>query len=281
MKSSPILIIGKNGKTGARVNQRLQALGYATRPVSRSTGPAFDWDQPATWRSAIAGTHAAYVTYQPDLAVPGAEATISEFIHVAAEAGLEHIVLLSGRGEAGAERAEQLLINSGLTWNVVRASWFMQNFSESFMLDGILAGELVLPAGDTVEPFIDTDDIADVAVAALTDVGHRNKLFEVTGPRALSFAECIQEIATAIGRPLKYTQVPVDDYINALQDQGVPEAMQWLLHELFTVVFDGRNSRLMPGIEQALGRPATDFSRYVQKTVASGIWDPLTEKKTA
>ena len=281
MKSSPILIIGKNGKTGARVNQRLQALGYATRPVSRSTGPAFDWEQPATWRSAIAGTHAAYVTYQPDLAVPGAEATISEFIHVAAEAGLEHIVLLSGRGEAGAERAEQLLINSGLTWNVVRASWFMQNFSESFMLDGILAGELVLPAGDTVEPFIDTDDIADVAVAALTDVGHRNKLFEVTGPRALSFAECIQEIATAIGRPLKYTQVPVDDYINALQDQGVPEAMQWLLHELFTVVFDGRNSRLMPGIEQALGRPATDFSRYVQKTVASGIWDPLTEKKTA
>ena len=281
MKSSPILIIGKNGKTGARVNQRLQALGYATRPVSRSTGPAFDWEQPATWRSAIAGTHAAYVTYQPDLAVPGAEATISECIHVAAKAGLEHIVLLSGRGEAGAERAEQLLINSGLTWNVVRASWFMQNFSESFMLDGILAGELVLPAGDTVEPFIDTDDIADVAVAALTDVGHRNKLFEVTGPRALSFAECIQEIATAIGRPLKYTQVPVDDYINALQDQGVPEAMQWLLHELFTVVFDGRNSRLMPGIEQALGRPATDFSRYVQKTVASGIWDPLTEKKTA
>jgi len=115
MKQSPILIIGKNGKTGARVNQRLQALGYKTRPVSRSTGPAFDWEQPATWRSAIAGTHAAYVTYQPDLAVPGAEATLSEFMHVAAEAGLEHVVLLSGRGEAGAERAEQLLINSGLT----------------------------------------------------------------------------------------------------------------------------------------------------------------------
>lgn len=281
MKPSPILIIGKNGKTGARVNQRLQALGYATRPVSRSTSPAFDWEQPATWRSAIAGTHAAYVTYQPDLAVPGAEATLSEFVRVAAEAGLEHIVLLSGRGEAGAERAEQILINSGLTWNVVRASWFMQNFSESFMLDGILAGELVLPADDTVEPFIDADDIADVAVAALTEAGHRNKLFEVTGPRALSFAECIQEIAAAIGLPLKYTRVPVDDYIIALQEQGVPEAMQWLLHELFTVVFDGRNSRAMPGVEQALGRPPTDFSHYVQKTVASGIWEPSIEKQTA
>lgn len=280
MKPSPILIIGKNGKTGARVNQRLQALGYATRPVSRSTNPAFDWEQPATWRSAITGTRTAYVTYQPDLAVPGAEATLSEFVHVTAEAGLEHIVLLSGRGEPGAERAEQILINSGLSWNVVRASWFMQNLSESFMLDGILAGELVLPAGDTVEPFIDADDIADVAVAALTKAGYRNKLFEVTGPRALSFAECIQQIARAIGRPLKYTPVPVDDYINALQDQGIPKDMQWLLHELFTVVFDGRNSRVMPGVEQALGRPATDFSHYVQKTIASGIWEPLIEKQT-
>ena len=281
MKQSPILIIGKNGKTGARVNQRLQALGFATRPVSRSTSPAFDWDKPATWHSAIAGTRVAYVTYQPDLAVPGAEATIKEFVHVAAAAGVEHIVLLSGRGEAGAHRAEQILMHSGMAWNVVRASWFAQNFSESFMLDGILAGELVLPAGDTIEPFIDVDDIADVAVAALTETRLRNKLFEVSGPRALSFAECIQEISAAIGRPLQYTQVSIDAYIKQLQEQGMPEDMQWLLRELFTVVFDGRNSKVVPGVEQALGRPATDFRSYVQKTVASGIWDSLTQRKTA
>ena len=281
MKQSPILIIGKNGKTGARFNQRLQGLGFDTRPVSRSTSPAFDWDKPATWNSAIAGTRVAYVTYQPDLAVPGAEATIKEFVHIAAEAGVEHIVLLSGRGEAGAERAEQILMHSGMTWNIVRASWFAQNFSESFMLDGILAGELVLPAGDTVEPFIDVDDIADVAVAAITETRHRNKLFEVSGPRALSFAECIQEISTALGRPVKYTQVSIDAYIKQLQEQGMPEDMQWLLRELFTVVFDGRNSEVAPGVEQALGRQATDFSSYVQKTVASGIWDSLMQKKTA
>ena len=126
-------------------------------------------------------------------------------MRVAAEAGLEHIVLLSGRGEEGAERAEEILKASGLSWNIVRASWFCQNFSESFMLEGILEGELVLPAGDTVEPFIDADDIADVAVAALTEPRHRNKLFEVTGPRALTFAQCIQEMSEALGRPLKYT----------------------------------------------------------------------------
>jgi len=275
MQQSPILVIGKNGKTGSRVNQRLQALGYATRPVSRSTHPSFDWEKPATWRSAIEGTDTAYVTYQPDLAVPGAASTIKTFVRVAAEAGLQHIVLLSGRGEKGAERAEEIVKASGLSWNIVRASWFCQNFSESFVLEGILSGELVLPAGDIVEPFIDADDIADVVVAALTEPGHRNKLFEVTGPRALTFAQCVQEISGALGRPVKFRTVPIDVYINALDEQGVPGDLQWLLHELFTVVFDGRNCNVMPAVEEVLGRPATDFKTYVQKTIESGVWDTV------
>jgi len=281
MKQPPILIIGKNGKTGARVNQRLQALGYATRPVSRSTTPTFDWENPATWRPAIEGTRAAYVTYHPDLALPNAESTIKEFIHVAADSGLEHIVLLSGRGEEGAQRAEEVLKTSGISWNIVRASWFAQNFSESFMLEGILAGELVLPAADIAEPFIDIDDLADVGVAALTKTGLRNKLFEVTGPRALTFAQCIEEISEAIGHQVKYTRIPIDAYINALKEQGAPEDLQWLLRELFTVVFDGRNCNVMSGVEQALGRPATDFKTYVQKTIESGAWNPLLQAKSA
>lgn len=281
MQNSPILIIGKNGKTGARVNQRLQALGYATRPVSRSTSPAFDWDDPSTWASAIQGTRAAYVTYQPDLAVPNAQAAIKDFVRIAAENGLQHIVLLSGRGEEGAQRAEQVLKDSGIAWNIVRCSWFFQNFSESFMLDGILDGELVLPAGNTVEPFVDADDIADVVVATLTEDGHRNKLYELTGPRALSFAQCVQEISEALGRPVKYTTVPVDDYIDAIRKQGIPEDLQWLLRELFTIVFDGRNSKVMTGIEEALGRAPSDFNTYVQKTIASGVWNAVMHKQPA
>ena len=207
--------------------------------------------------------------------------TIKAFVQIAAEAGLKHIVLLSGRGEKGAERAEEILKASGLAWNIVRASWFCQNFSESFMLEGILAGELVLPAGDTVEPFIDADDIADVAVAALTEPRHRNKLFEVTGPCAMTFAQCTQEMSDALGQPLKFTTVPIDAYIEALQEQGVPEDLQWLLRELFTVVFDGRNSNVMPGVEEALGRPATDFKTWVQKTLESGVWDTVMWKESA
>ena len=281
MKTSPILIIGKNGKTGARVNQRLQALGYSTRPVSRSTNPSFDWENPETWRSAIEGTSAAYVTYQPDLAVPQAQAAIKEFVRIAAEAGLKHIVLLSGRGEEGAQRAEKILQDSGISWNIVRCGWFSQNFSESFMLEGILAGELVLPAADTIEPFVDADDIADVVVATLTQPGHRNRLYELTGPRSLNFAQCIKEISEALGRPVKYTTVPIDDYINVLREQGAPEDLQWLLRELFTVVFDGRNCNVMPGIEEALGRPATDFKTYVQKTIESGVWTTNMQKEIA
>jgi len=281
MKNLPVLIIGKNGKTGSRVNQRLQDLGYATRAVSRSTTPSFDWENPSTWASVIKGVSSAYVTYQPDLAVPNAEAAIKEFVQVARENGLKHIVLLSGRGEEGAQRAEKILQDSGISWNIVRCSWFCQNFSESFMLEGILAGELVLPAADTIEPFVDADDIADVVVAALTKPGHRNRLYELTGPRALNFSQCINEISRALGRPVKYTTVPVDDYINALREQGAPEDLQWLLRELFTVVFDGRNSSVMPGVEEALDRSPADFKTYVQKTMESGAWDSLVQRQSA
>ena len=273
MQNSPILIIGKNAKTGQRVDRRLQELGYPTRAVSRSTSPAFDWADQTTWHDALDGIESAYVMYYPDLAVPSAEPAIRDFVEAAKAAGLRHLVLLSGRGEQGAERAEKVLIDSGLEWNVVRANWFMQNFSESFMIEGILNGELMLPAGDIVEPSIDVDDIAEVAVAALTRPELRNRLFEVSGPRALTFAQCVAEISDAVGYPVQFTRIPVDDFIQALRDQGAPEEMAWLMRELFTVVFDGRNSQPTTGVEEALGRPATDFSDFVRKTVATGAWE--------
>lgn len=272
MKNSPILIIGKTAKTGLRVDQRLQALGLATRGVSRSSSPAFDWEDASSWRAALEGTTSAYVTFYPDLAIPSAEDTIQRFVTLAKEVGLQHLVLLSGRGEQGAERAETVLMNSGLNWNVVRASWFMQNFSEGFMIEGIVTGELMLPAESIVEPFIDIDDIADVAVAALTRPELRNRLFEVSGPRAMTFAQCVADISDAVGYPVKYTQIPIEDFLHALREQGLPEDMLWLMRELFTVVLDGRNSNPTTGVQEALGRPATDFSEYARKVMATGAW---------
>lgn len=163
-------------------------------------------------------------------------------------------------------------MNSGLDWNVVRSSWFMQNFSEGFMIEGIVQGELMLPAGDIVEPFIDIDDVADVAVATLTRPELRNRLFEVSGPRAMTFAQCVAEISEVVDYPVKYNQIGIEEFLQALREQGLPEDLLWLMSELFTVMFDGRNSIPATGVEEALGRPATDFSEYPQKVMPTGAW---------
>jgi uncharacterized protein YbjT (DUF2867 family) len=271
MSQLPILIIGGAGKTGVRVNALLQARGLATRTVSRSTAIPFDWTRPETWPAALDGVSRAYVTYQPDLAVEGATEAIAGLSRIACEKGLEQVVLLSGRGEPGAQRAEAALQASGVPWAVVRASWFNQNFSEGYLLDGVLAGEIALPAGSVPEPFVDADDIAEVVVAALTQARHANKLFEVTGPRALTFAEAVAEIANAAGRPISYRQISPADFTAGMRP-FVPDEIIQLLHELFTVVLDGRNSGVMHGVEAALGRPARDFSDYARNTAATGVW---------
>lgn len=272
-QSAPVLIIGANGKTGSRVDALLREQGFATRPVSRSTTPSFDWTQPEGWKQILEGASAAYVTFQPDLAIEGASDAIGELSRLAYAEGLERIVLLSGRGEPGAQQAELALQASGVDWTIVRSSWFDQNFSEGYLIDGVLAGEIALPAGTISEPFIDIDDIAEVAAAALTENGHANRLYEVTGPRLLTFSEAVNEISKAVGRPIRYLQITSDEFVTGLRDNNVPDDLVDLMNELFTVVLDGRNAHVAQGVEEALGRPARDFSDYVRKAAATGIWD--------
>lgn len=271
MHNKPILIIGGSGKTGARVDAALQTRGIATRPVSRSSEVPFDWTKRKTWAPALRGVSRAYVTYQPDLAVDGADEDIAELSRLAREEGVEHVVLLSGRGEPGAQRAELALQESGVVWTNVRASWFNQNFSEGPFRDGILACELALPAEPIPEPFIDADDIADVVVAALTEDRHMNRLYEVTGPRALTFAEAVDEIAKAADRPIRYRQISAGSFVEQMLPY-VPEDILNLLVELFTVVLDGRNVNVMHGVEEALGRKPVAFAEYARRVAATGVW---------
>lgn len=266
-----ILIVGGSGKTGRRVGRLLKARGIATRPVSRSAPIPFDWQRPDEWAAALDGVSHAYVTYQPDLAVEGATRAIAELSRLAREKGLERMVLLSGRGEPGAQRAEAALQASGVPWANVRASWFNQNFSEGYLLDGVRAGEIALPAGAVPEPFVDADDIAEVAVAALLEPHLGNRLIEVTGPRALTFAQAVEEVSRGIGRRIGYTQVTPEAFAAGMRG-FVPEDVVRLLDELFTVVLDGRNSAVAHGIEDTLGRPPRDFGDYVHDTAATGVW---------
>ena len=270
------LVIGAGGKTGRRVAQRLADRGLAVRKASRSGDVLFDWDNPATWLPALRGAAHAYVTYSPDLAVPQAAEAIREFAQLADGQGISRLVLLSGRGEEDAQRCERIVQGIRQDWTVVRASWFNQNFSESFFLEPLRSGELALPAGEIGEPFVDADDIADVAVAALTETGHEGRIYEVTGPRLLTFADAVREIGAACGRQLRYQQVPVDAFSQGLRQAGIPETVVELTRYLFGTVLDGRNSQVTDGVRQALGRDARDFADYARSVAKTGVWVPST-----
>lgn len=272
MTNKTIAIIGATGKTGARVFNQLKTKGFVARGLSRHSEFVFDWMDRSTWQQALKGAHSAYITYYPDLAVPQAADDMQAFVALAKEIGLEHVVLLSGRGEAGAQRAEVVIKNSGLTWNVVRASWFMQNFSESFMLDGLKAGTLVLPEPKADEPFIDVQDIADVVVEVLTRDDLHNQLLEVTGPALLSFEDCVTAIAKASGREIGLQTLPIQAYLAQATANGLPDEIAWLINELFVNVLDGRNASTTNTIEKVLGRPARSFQNYIDTTAKTGAW---------
>ncbi|WP_424969748.1 NAD(P)H-binding protein [Dinoroseobacter sp. S76] len=271
MTSQTTLVIGANGKTGSRVATRLEARGLPVRRVSRSTPIAFDWDAPETWGPALEGMDAAYVTYFPDLAFPGAVEKVAGFAKTAKSMGLGRFVLLSGRGEHHARLGEEVVRASGLDYTLIRSAWFAQNFSEGYLRDPLLSGVLPMPGGDVVEPIIDVEDIADVAVAALTEPQHGGKLYEVTGPRLLTFAEMADTLAQAIGRPIQHIPISFEEF-----HAGIAESGGEFVADVFTAIaretLDGRNAQTSDGVFQALGRPPRDFADFAARAAQAGAW---------
>jgi Predicted nucleoside-diphosphate-sugar epimerases len=271
--TAPILVIGGNGKTGKRVAARLRALGRPVRLGSRNAQPAFDWDRPETWPAALEGASAAYITYYPDLAVPGAPEAIEVFVKVALEKGVKRLVLLSGRGEPEAQQSEEMLKASGADWTVLRCAWFAQNFDEGFLYEALLDDVVRLPVGPVPEPFVDADDIAEVAVASLVDERHIGKLYELTGSEAITFEQAVAQIARATGRDIRFEQVPIEDFTAGMREAEVPQVFIDLVVSLFTEVMDGRNVAVADGVRQALGREPRTFAQYARETAATGVWN--------
>jgi len=279
--SKEILVLGGTGKTGRRVAEKLQARGVATRIASRSASPAFDWNDASTWEAALENVSAVYLSYAPDLAVPGATDTVRRFVARAIDTGVKRLVLLSGRGEEEAQACERIVQESDLEWTVVRASWFMQNFSEGEFSGMVVDGAITLPAADVPEPFIDINDIADVAVAALVEDGHTHEIYEVTGPRLMTFTDLAREISQAAGRTIPFVQIPAEAFAGAIAESGVPDEVAWLLNYLFDTVLDGRNAYLSDGVERALGRKPADFSDFARRVAERGVWDVDSEGRAA
>jgi uncharacterized protein YbjT (DUF2867 family) len=270
----PTLVLGGTGKTGRRIVERLTRRNVAVRIGSRSSRVPFEWDEPATWGPVLQEVEAAYIAYAPDVGAPGAADAIEAFVDAALAANVRRLVLVSGRGEDGAQACEHVLMRSAAAWTILRSSWFSQNFSESYLLDPILTGALALPAGDVGEPFTDVDDIADVATAVLTDDRHVGEVYELTGPRLLTFADAVATIAEATGRGIEYHQVPSEDFAEFLLAEGVPAEDADFLVYLFDTVLDGRNAYVTDGVQRVLGRPPRDFVDYARAAAATGIWNP-------
>jgi len=272
MNSDLILVLGATGKTGRRVAANLEAQGIPVRRGSRSATPSFDWNNEATWDACLNGVQAVYINYAPDLAMPGATDSIQTFVDKAKRSGVRRLVLLSGRGEEEAQACERIVQDSGIDWNIVRASWFNQNFSEGAFVEMVQAGQITLPDVDTPEPFVDADDIAEVATVALTQPGHAGEVYEVTGPRMLTLADLAAELAHATGRTISYVPVPHEAFVEGIRQSGAPKDVVWMLDYLFATVLDGRNAYVTDGVERALGRPAKDFSVYAREVAATDVW---------
>ena len=275
-QANNILVTCGTGKTGRRVVDRLKTRDITARVGSRAGEPPFDWENPETWAGVLDGMDTVYINYHPDLAIPGARKAIEEFTSQAVKGGIQKMVLLSGKGEKEAELCEQVVMNAGTDWTIVRASWFNQLFSEAFLLDPILAGYVDLPGEEALVPFVDADDIADVVVESLLDDKHVGQTYELTGPRQLTFKQVTEEISNATGRDIVFNSITIEEYEKMLKEYQVPEGVIWLISYLFTeVLLLSSNSVVTNDIQKVLGRKAKDFAEYARETASTGIWNPV------
>lgn len=271
-----VLIAGGAGHTGRRVADHLAAAitAPAVRFGSRSSAVPLDWEDPTTFGPALAGVEAVYLAYSPDLAFPGAAEKLGIFASAAAGAGVGRLVLLSGRGEPGALRSVESVRAAGVPTAALYSAWFAQNFSESFLADQVADGTVALPAEDVAEPFVDLEDLAAVATRLLLADSPQDVDLDLTGPSAITFGEACAHIGTALGREIAYLAVDVDDFAAGAAAGGMPVEEARELGQLFTEILDGRNSGTTDDVARWLGRPATSFAQFVDRTVREGGWAP-------
>ena len=273
----PVLVLGGTGKTGRRIARLLTEAGQPVRVAARSGSDVrFDWDDAATHPTALAGADRVYL-------VPPANSItfrdqVVEFLGRAAEAGVRHVTYLSARGveHAPAEvalRGVELYLQqqSAFGVSILRPAWFMENFTESFLLPGILAqGQVIAPSGDGAEAFVSAEDIAAVAAATLTDPArHAGAAYTLTGPTAVTFAEAAAVISDVTGRPVTHLDIDRESWLAATTGAGVPADYAGLLAGLFDVIRSGAGAATTDTVRQVLGRDAVDFATFARSNAGS------------
>lgn len=273
----PLLVLGGTGKTGRRVVEQLRRRGRSVRVASRRSEPAFDWNDRATWEAVVQGAVAAYVLDPAFVAGSEPEegaVALRDFCTLAVAAGTRRFVFLSARDLGNADdeslfEGERTVKASGAEWTILRPSWFAQNFSEEPFLAGqVSRGVVTLSTGDGLEPFIDAEDIAEVAAVALTEDGHAGETYELSGPRLLTFGEAIETIHRVGGHDVRFVAGTSEESVASLEAQGLEHDFAVFTDRLFQWIAEGRNAMLSDGVQRVLGREPHDFVEYVRRTPA-------------
>lgn len=279
MSDSSYLITGATGKTGRRVIRMLTERGLGVRAASRSGSVRFDWQDAVTWGPALEGVSAVYLVHAELGTMESAE-QLGAFARLAAESGVKRTVMVSQASPDAVDTspvatAERAIIATGMEFTVLRPRWFFQNFSEDFLRDAVLAQELRVPAGTSSEGFVDAEDIAAVAVAALTEDGHAGKDYDVSGPGLLTFADIAAELSRATGRSIKYTELTNEQYVEEQVAVGVPVEFAQVIASAYHHLAGGDLEFLTKDVENVTGRPPISFADYARSAAEQKAWPSL------
>lgn len=275
-----VLVTGATGTTGSRTAAQLVAAGHRVRAAGRR-GPAlpgaqsarFDWYDPATHDDALAGTDRVYLV--PPVGDPDPAAVMLPFLERARTLGLRRAVLLSSsavpEGGPAVGKVHEALPGLFDEWAVLRPSWFMQNFTGAHLHAATIraTGTFATATGDGRVAYVDADDIAAVALHALTDIDAPNTDLVLTGPRALTHDDIATTLTEVTGRPVTHQRLTVAEVRHRLTEQaGIPPEFAALLADMDHAIAEGAEGRTTDTVHRLTGRPPHDFRTVVERETA-------------
>jgi uncharacterized protein YbjT (DUF2867 family) len=274
-----IVVTGATGKVGRELTRELRNIGAPFRVGSRAPGSAegaetvlFDFDRPETFAPALAGAEKLF------LLTSGGTDREAAVVGAAKDAGVRHVVKLSVWGAeedafviGRAHRAiEQEIEASGMSWTFLRPNGFMQNLT-TYRRDGIRSrGVIVDSTGDSKWSIVDARDVGAVAAKALTEPGHAGRAYKLSGPEALSQPEMAEKISRAVGKPVRYEDVPDEEFRRANISHGVPAPWADALVDLNVYYRTGAGAPVTADVEEILGRKPRSFERFAIENAS--VW---------
>ncbi len=277
-----ILVTGATGTVGSFLVRKLGAAGVAARALVRGREKAEaveklgleaavgDLSRPETLEPALAGVEKVFLLSAPEERQAELQ---NNLVRAAKEAGVRHVVKLSAIGVGGPldaislgrvhRETEEEIERSGMAYTHLRPNGFMQN---SFMFAATIKsqGTFYAPFGDAKVSYVDARDVAAVAYHALTEDGHEGKAYEITGPQALSYHDVARELAAALGREVKYVEIPVEAARAAMVGMGMQEWTADTLVELFNFYKDGRADQVRDTVREITGRDPIAFAQFAK-----------------